>query len=74
MSTEREDRTAHWGACESEECLTCIIIYPHPDAIADLPDTGDWDTSPFFMDCPVCGGDMFFGGTDHPADVVKNYR
>ena len=73
MSTKTEDRTAHWGTCEDEDCLTSIVIYPHPDAIADLPDEDDWETSPFFMDCPVCGSGMDFGGTDHPSDILKNY-
>ena len=74
MSARTEDRTAHWGTCENESCLTSMVIYPHPDAPADLPeDTDDWDDSPFFIDCPVCGGRMDWGGTDHPADIIKNY-
>jgi hypothetical protein len=69
----RETRTAHWGTCGDEDCLTSIVIYPHSDAIADLPDEDDWETSPFFLDCPVCGSGMDWGGTDHPTDIIKNY-
>ena len=75
MSAEREWRTAHWGTCENEGCLTSMVIYPHPDAPADLPeDTDDWENSPFFIDCPVCDCRMDWGGTDHAADIIRNYR
>jgi hypothetical protein len=50
-----------------------MIIYPHPDAIRDLPDEDDWDNSPFLTSCPVCGDSMDWGGTDHPSDLLKNY-
>lgn len=51
-----------------------MVIYPHPDAEKDLPDDDDdWDKGPFWIDCPVCGGHMEWGGTDHPADIIKNY-
>ena len=73
MSSKTEDRTAHWGSCEDESCMAAIVIYPHPYAGHDLPEEDDWDTSPFFMDCPVCGAGMDFGGTDHPSDILKNY-
>ena len=74
MSTKNEDRTAHWGTCSDEHCLTSMVIYPHPYALVDLPaDEDDWDTSTFFISCPVCGGSMDWGGTDHPADIIKNY-
>ena len=73
MSTEREDRTAHWGTCEDQDCLTSMVIYPHPDRSTDLPEEDDWDRSPFFTDCPVCGAGMDWGGTDHPADIIKHY-
>ena len=75
MSNEREDRTAHWGTCENEHCLTSIIIFPNPYALADLPeDENDWESGgTFFIDCPVCDARMDWGGTDHPADILKNY-
>lgn len=50
-----------------------MIIFPHSDSEADLPEEDDWDTEPFFIDCPVCGQSMDWGGTDHPADLLKNY-
>ena len=73
MSNRNEDRTAHWGTCSDEDCLTSMVVYPHSDATADLPDEDDWDTSPFFLSCPVCGASMDWGGTDHPADIIRNY-
>lgn len=73
MSSRNEDRTAHWGSCEDDGCGTAMVIYPHSYAGHDLPDTDEWDDSPFFIDCPVCGGPFFWGGTDHPADIIKNY-
>ncbi|MGV0109804.1 hypothetical protein [Arthrobacter sp. CP30] len=73
MSTEREDRTAHWGTCSDEDCLTSIIIYPHSSAVADLPDEKEWEDSLLFIECPVCGDDMEWGGTDHPADIIRGY-
>jgi len=79
MTTEVEaqDRTAHWGTCSNEDCLCSMIIYPHSDSVRDLPDPDDddteWETSPFFLSCPVCGSSMDWGGTDHPADIIKNY-
>lgn len=69
-----EDRTAHWGTCENESCMTSMVIYPHPDAGHDLPeDEEDWENGTFWIDCPVCDSKMDWGGTDHPADVVLNY-
>ena len=72
MSTPRKHRTAWWGTCENEDCVASMVIYPHPDAIDDLPDQDDWDDS--FVDCPVCGDGMDWGGTDHPADILRSYR
>lgn len=72
-NTEREWRTAHWGTCSDQDCLTSMVIYPHADRPTDLPKEDDWDNSPFFTSCPVCGGSMDWGGTDHPADIIKNY-
>lgn len=80
MSSEREWRTAHWGTCSNQDCLCSMIIYPHPDRPTDLPDPDDdadedqWATSPFFIDCPVCDSSMDWGGTDHPADLLRSYR
>lgn len=73
MSTqpERGDRTAHWGSCG--DCDTSIIIYPHPDASEDLPPEEDWESALFYINCPVCGNRFDWGGTDHPADLLKNY-
>lgn len=62
------DRTAHWGTCPNDHS---ILIYPHPDAAEDLPPEEDWEDS--FMDCPVCDERIDFGGTDHPADLLRNY-
>ena len=67
-----DTRTAHWGTCDNENCLTSMVIYPHPDAVADLPDQNDWEDS--FVDCPVCGGGMDWGGTDPATEVLRNYR
>lgn len=67
----REDRTAHWGSCGG--CDTAIIIYPHRDAADDLPPEEDWEEPLTFIDCPVCGSSMNWGGTDHPADLLKHY-
>jgi hypothetical protein len=75
MGIERKERTAHWGTCENNTCLTSLVIYPHPDAPADLPeDEDEWEGGgTFFIDCPVCGSGMDWGGTDHPADIIKHY-
>lgn len=67
------DRTAHWGTCDNNDCQTSMLIYPHPDAPHDLPDEEEWEDSPFFIDCPVCGANVSWGGTDHPADLLRNY-
>lgn len=64
------DRTAHWGTCENNHSM---IIYPHPDAAEDLPEEEDWEDHPAFIDCPVCDARMDWGGTDHPADLLRNY-
>lgn len=71
--SERPDRTAWWGTCDNEACLTSQIIYPHPDAEEDMPDQEEWENSLFFIRCPVCDSSMMWGGTDHPADLLKNY-
>lgn len=68
-----DQRTAHWGTCGDEDCLTSMVIYPHPDAGQDLPDEEEWEGSTFYINCPVCGGGMDWGGTDHPADLLRNY-
>ena len=74
VKPEREWRTAHWGTCSDENCLCSMIIYPHSDAPADLPeDEDEWDSSTFFISCPVCGSSMDWGGTDHPADLLRSY-
>jgi hypothetical protein len=73
VSNEREWRTAYWGTCSDQDCLTNILIYPHADRGEDLPEEDDWDSSTFFMNCPVCGESFDWGGTDHPADIIKNY-
>ena len=65
------ERTAHWGTCPDCDCS--MIIYPHADKDRDLPPTEEWENSPFWIDCPVCGSSMEWGGTDHPADLIKNY-
>lgn len=71
---EREERTAWWGTCINEECLTSMVIYPHADADQDMPeDTDDWRTPLKYIDCPVCDSSMMWGGTDHPADLLKSY-
>lgn len=71
--SERPDRTAWWGTCCNEECLTSMMIYPHPDAQKDMPDQDDWELSLISIDCPVCDSSMLWGGTDHPADLLKSY-
>lgn len=71
--SEREPRTAHWGTCSNDDCLTSMIIYPHPERPTDLPPEEDWEDSTFYIDCPVCDADMEWGGTDHPADLLKSY-
>ena len=68
-----KDSTAHWGTCSNDECLTSIVIYPHPEAHRDIPDAKAWDSPRASIDCPVCGVDMNWGGTDHPRDIIKNY-
>ena len=73
MSNEREDRTAHWGTCSNEDCLCSMIIYPHPDRPTDLPEEEEWEDSTFYVSCPVCGSSMDWGGTDHPADLLRSY-
>ena len=70
-----EARTAHWGTCDNDGCQTSMVIYPHPDAPADLPeDTNDWEDSPFYIDCPVCGSSIMWGGTDPADSIIKGYR
>lgn len=71
--SENENRTAWWGSCTDEDCLTSLVIYSHPDAEQDLPDEDDWETPLFFLRCPVCGDSMMWGGSDHPKDILKNY-
>jgi hypothetical protein len=73
VNARDEDRTAHWGTCSDPACLASMVIYPHAEAEWDLPEEEDWDTEPFFLSCPVCGQSMDWGGTDHPADIIKNY-
>lgn len=73
QENEREERTAWWGTCENEDCLTSMVIYKHPDADQDLPEQDEWENSLFFVNCPVCGSNMMWGGTDHPADLLKQY-
>jgi hypothetical protein len=73
MSRKSETRTAHWGTCSNEDCLCAMVIYPHSDRPTDLPDEGDWEDTPFFIRCPVCGESMDWGGTDPAADIIKNY-
>lgn len=70
---QREDRTATWGTCSNQACLTSMVIYPHADRQTDLPDEEEWDTPEKFIDCPVCDSRMDWGGTDHPADIIINY-
>lgn len=65
--------TAHWGTCSDQKCLTNMVIYPHRDRGGDLPDEEEWEDSLHYVDCPVCGSSMDWGGTDHPADVIINY-
>lgn len=72
-SVATEDRTAYWGTCSNQDCQCSMLIYPHPDAPQDLPDEEEWDDSTFFISCPVCASSIDWGGTDHPADIVKNY-
>jgi len=39
QNQEREWRTAYWGTCSSDGCLTSMVIYPHPggtDHAADI--------------------------------------
>lgn len=71
--SQPNDRTAHWGACEDDDCGTAMVIYAHSYSPQDLPDTDEWDTSPFFIDCPVCGGNFDWGGTDPAENIIKNY-
>jgi hypothetical protein len=73
QAPEREQRTAHWGTCSNDDCLCSMIIYPHADRGEDLPEEDDWDNSLFFTSCPVCGSSMDWGGTDHPADLLRSY-
>lgn len=75
MSTQnkREERTAWWGTCINEECLTSMLIYPHSDAEKDLPAPDNWEEPMGFIDCPVCDSRMMWGGADHPADLLKSY-
>lgn len=66
-------RTLWWFNCPGEDCGATMLIYPHPDNERDLPKEDDWEDPPVFMDCPVCGQSMDWGGTDHPADLINNY-
>ncbi|WP_146070813.1 hypothetical protein [Arthrobacter sp. B1805] len=73
IRNEREDRTATWGTCSNQDCLTSMVIYPQADRQTDLPDEDEWENSTFFIECPVCDSNMDWGGTDHPADIILNY-
>jgi hypothetical protein len=73
MSGTREDRTAHWGTCSNTDCMTSMVIFPHPSAGKDLPGIHRWYLPPKSIDCPVCGDSIRWGGTEHPANMFKNY-
>lgn len=66
-------RTAHWGSCSDDDCGTAMVIYPHSFAGHDLPDTDEWENSPFYIDCPVCGESFDWGGTDPASEIIRNY-
>lgn len=70
----KQERTAYWGTCSNEDCLTNMIIYPHEDAPRDLPDEDEWEDSTFYIDCPVCDSSMDWGGTDPAESIIRNYR
>ena len=73
MTEERPHRTAYWGTCSADGCLTSMVIYPHPDKPRDLPPEEEWEDSTFWVNCPVCDSSMDWGGTDHAADIIRNY-
>jgi hypothetical protein len=50
-----------------------MVIYPHPDARADLPDEDAWENSTFYISCPVCDCRMDWGGTDPAHEIIRNY-
>ncbi|MCC3277491.1 hypothetical protein LJ753_16630 [Arthrobacter sp. zg-Y20] len=70
-----KSQTAHWGTCDNDECQTSMVIYPHPEAPNDLPkDTDEWVNPPTWINCPVCGCTIIWGGTDPASDILKDYR
>jgi len=72
--SDRDDRTAHWGSCEDDDCGTAMVIYAHRYAGHDLPDEDDWENGgTFYIDCPVCGGTFDWGGSDPAENIIKNY-
>jgi len=50
-----------------------MVIYPHPDKPRDLPPEEEWVDSTFWVNCPVCDSSMDWDGTDHAADIIRNY-
>lgn len=71
--SDDKTRTAHWGSCSDADCGTAMIIYPHPFAGHDLPPEIEWEDSLFYIDCPVCGLSMDWGGTDPAEEIIRNY-
>lgn len=72
--SDQKRRTAYWGTCDNNDCMTSLVIYPHPDAPQDLPPEDEWEDSTFYIDCPVCDSNIDWGGTDPAADIIRNYQ
>ncbi|AYN58678.1 hypothetical protein QEO74_gp12 [Arthrobacter phage Nandita] len=66
---EERERTAYWGTCD--DCLTTIVVYPHPDRDTDLPDDEEWEGG--WPDCPVCDSSLDWEGTDPASHIIRNY-
>jgi hypothetical protein len=51
-----------------------MVIYAGKYAGHDLPEDDEWDNGgTFYIDCPVCGGNFDWGGTDPAANIIRNY-
>ena len=54
-----EERMVWWETCDN--CLTTIMLAPHPERDA-LPEPNEWDDE--MPSCPVCGRYVKIGNSD----------